>query len=47
MTDEEGNQDYCETMVQIQDNNNVCVGTNVAVVSGELKDKVGRRHHRQ
>ncbi len=27
VTDEYGNQDYCETTIRIQDNNNVCPGT--------------------
>ncbi|MBK9107382.1 MAG: hypothetical protein IPM92_03120 [Saprospiraceae bacterium] len=28
VTDEYGNQEYCETSIRIQDNNNVCPGTN-------------------
>lgn len=36
VTDEQGNQDYCETTVRIQDNNNSC-GTNLTGVGGQLK----------
>ncbi|MBK9992945.1 MAG: hypothetical protein IPP01_02900 [Saprospiraceae bacterium] len=36
VTDEAGNQDYCETYVKLQDNNNTCNGTLVNY-GGNLK----------
>jgi hypothetical protein len=36
VTDEEGNQDYCETQIRIQDNNQAC-GGNLTGVGGNLK----------
>lgn len=37
VTDEYGNQDYCETSIRIQDNNNACPGTNPGFsISGKV-----------
>jgi hypothetical protein len=37
VTDEYGNQDYCETTIRIQDNNHVCPGTNPGLnISGGI-----------
>ena len=38
VTDEFGNQDYCETSIRIQDNNHVCPGTNPGFsISGKVR----------
>ena len=34
VTDAAGNQDYCETFVQVQDNMNFCPSTNIVAVAG-------------
>lgn len=41
VTDESGNQDYCETSIKIQDNNKVCGGTFVNV-NGLISRKDGK-----
>lgn len=42
VTDEYGNQDYCETTIRIQDNNNVCPGTNPGF---NLSGKINRENN--
>lgn len=37
VTDEAGNQDYCETFIEIQDNFNVCEGTGGPLVAGKIQ----------
>lgn len=41
--DEEGNFDYCETMIDIQDPNNLCGNTSNVVVSGLITTSTGQR----
>ncbi|MEO1258384.1 MAG: hypothetical protein AAFZ15_06290 [Bacteroidota bacterium] len=39
VTDENGNQDFCTTQIEVQDNNNLC--STASVVSGEIITDVG------
>ncbi|MEP7196588.1 MAG: cohesin domain-containing protein [Saprospiraceae bacterium] len=42
--DQEGNRDYCQTIVIVQDNQNICPNTgNLGTVTGELKTEDGRK----
>ena len=42
VTDEEGNQDHCTTLLTVQDNGNICKGANVLTnISGTVKDVHG------
>ena len=41
--DEEGNKDYCSTVIIVQDNLNICPnsGTNIARINGEMRTETG------
>ncbi|MEM6966215.1 MAG: T9SS type A sorting domain-containing protein [Bacteroidota bacterium] len=41
VTDADGNQDFCETFIVIQDNNNVCDVLQTATVAGVIENEMG------
>lgn len=40
VTDEAGNQDYCQVFVVVQDNQNLCVGTPLVALGGHISNEV-------